>query len=174
MALYTAEEYVNLLNRTFLPRFPRDNRPRCVTDVTDKGEEILEYILPHPSEGRFSATLQATLVKGYVKSCTLHFGVVQVAASLDPDEAPLALEEILSDRIVAIVRYKNAAAYEDHRKASASPSEWLYQMPDDEESLSSMQERLARPITFVERISGKYVGIFELYRWSGSTLTERL
>ena len=173
MALYTREEYENLLNRTYVPRCPRDNRPRSITDVTDKGEEILEYILPHPTEGRLSATLQATIFKGYVKSCALHFGVVRVAAGLDPDEALSALEEVLSDRIVAIVRYKSMAAYEDHRKASSSPSEWLYQMPDDEERLASMKEKLQKPATLGERLSGKRVGIFEEYRWSGSTLIKR-
>lgn len=173
MPNYTTEEYAALLTRTFTPRCPRDNRPRCVTDVTDKGAEVLEFILPHPEEGRFSVSVRATVAKGYVTDCALYFGQAEVASALDPEEVPAAIEEILSDRIIAIVRYKNRDAYESHRKSSNAPSEWLYQLPDDEEILEAMQARLSRPATLPERLSGKYIGVFETYRWSGSTLTER-
>lgn len=173
MTQYTLEEYAALLTRTYVPRFPRDNRPRAVSDTTDKGEEILEFILPHPENPRFSVSLTAYARKGFVSSCALRFGQAEVASRLDPDEAISAMDEVISDNIVAIVRYKNRDAYDDCRKVSNAPMEWLYQMPDDEGELTAMLEKLKKPAGFLEKVSGKYVGVFEVYRWSGSEVIER-
>ncbi|MBQ4111792.1 MAG: hypothetical protein IJD38_03235 [Clostridia bacterium] len=57
MPQFTLPEYAALLTRVFTPRFPRDDRPRTVSDTNDKGEETLEFILPHPEDGRFSVSL---------------------------------------------------------------------------------------------------------------------
>ena len=173
MPHYTMEEYAALLTRTYVPRFPRDSRPRLVSDTTDKGEEVLDLILPHPANGRFSISLTAHSQRGMAAFCGLRFGQAEIASRLAPEEAMAAIEEILADRIVAIVRYKNRSAYDDCRKVSAAPSEWLYQMPDDEGELTAMLDRLKKPATFMEKISGKYTGVFEVYRWSGSELLER-
>lgn len=173
MPQFTLPEYAALLTRTFTPRFPRDNRPRAVSDTTDKGEETLEFILPHPEDGRFSVSLTVSERKGFAGTCTLRFGQAEVASALDPEVAVAAIEEVISDRIVAIVRYKNRDAYDDCRKVSASPSEWLYQMPDDEAELTAMLEKLKKPAAFFEKVSGKYIGVFEVYRWSGSEVIER-
>ena len=173
MPHYTMEEYAALLTRTFTPRFPRDNRPRLVSDTTDKGEEILDLVLPHPENGRFSVSLTVHSQRGAVSFCALRFGQAEVASRLDPEEAPKAIEEILADRIVAIVRYKNRDAYDDCRKASTAPMEWLYQMPDDEAELTAMLDKLKKPAGFMEKLSGKYVGVFEVYRWSESEVIER-
>ena len=170
---YTAEELTSLLLRVFTPRFPRDCRPRAVTDVTDKGEEILEFILPHPENGRFSVSLTAHTQRGAVAFCELRFGQAEVASRLDPTDAVAAMEEILADNIVAVVRYKNRDAYDDCRKVSNAPTEWLYQMPDDEAELAAMLDKLKKPAAFFEKVSGKYIGVFEVYRWSGSEVMER-
>ena len=173
MPHYTPEEYASLLTRTFTPRFPRENRPRAVTDTTDKGETVLEFILPHPEDGRFSVSLSACERKGVVGVCSLRFGQAEVASALDPEEAIAAMEEIVADNIVAVVRYKNRDAYDDCRKASTPPTEWLYQMPDDGDALNAMLDKLKKPAGFMEKISGKYIGVFEVYRWSGSEVIER-
>ena len=172
MPSYTPEEYAALLTRTYTPRFPRDNRPRSVTDTTDKGEEILEFLLPHPGDGRFSVSLTAHTQRGSVAFCALRFGQAEIASRLDPEEAMAAMEEILSDHIVAIVRYRDRNAYDDCRK-TPTQSEWLYQLPDDEAELTAMLDKLEKPPGFIEKLSGKYVGVFELYRWSESRLLER-
>ena len=173
MPQFTLPEYAALLTRTFTPRFPRDNRPRAVSDTTDKGEETLEFILPHPEDGRFSVSLTVSGRKGFAGTCTLRFGQAEVASALDPEVAVAAIEEVISDRIVAIVRYKNRDAYDDCRKVSTAPMEWLYQMPDDEGALTAMLEKLKKPAAFFEKVSGKYIGVFEVYRWSGSEVIER-
>jgi hypothetical protein len=172
MPQYTIEEYAAFLTRTYITRFPRDNRPRTVTDVTDKGDEVLEFILPNPEDGRFSVSLQARTYRGSVSDCSLYFGQAEVTGRLDPEEAVAAMDEILADRIVAVVRYKNRDAFDNRRKA-IPPSEWLYQIPDGEEELSRMLEKLKKPATFFEKISGKYTGVFEVYRWSGCEVFER-
>lgn len=173
MAQYTISEYAAFLTKTYAPRFPRDNHPRTVTDVTDQGAEVLEFILPHPEEGRFSVSLQAFPYRDAVNTCSLRFGQAEISGRLDPEEALAAIEEVIGDRIVAIVRYKNREAYENHRIAANGPAEWLYQLPDDGEELSRMLERLKKPATFLEKVSGKYVGVFEVYRWSGIEVLER-
>lgn len=170
---YTLEEYASLLNRTFTPLFPRDNRPRTVTDTNGKGEEVLEFILPHPDDGRFSVSLQVNSFHTHVSTCSLRFGQAEVASKLEPEEAISAINEVIEDRIVAIVRYKNREAYENHRKASSYPIEWLFQLPDHEDALAAMTEKLKKPASFVEKVSGKYTGVFEVYRWSGSEILVR-
>ena len=173
MAQYTPSEYAAYLTRIYTPRFPRENRPRAITDVTERGEAVLEFILPHPEDGRFSASLQAFPYRETVAYCSLRFGQVEVARRLDPEKAVAAVEEVISDRIVAIVRYKNRAAYENHRIAASGPAEWLYQLPDDGEELERMTEKLKKPATFFEKVSGAYTGVFEIYRWSGREVLER-
>lgn len=173
MPQYTPEEYAAPLTRTYTPRFPRDSRPRVVSDTTDKGEAVLEFLLPHPEDGRFSVSLTASTRKGYVSTCALRFGQAEIASLLKPEEAISAIEEILSDRIVAIVRYKNRDAYDNRRKASTPPFEWVYQLPDDERELTVLLEKLHKPVSFLAKVSGKHVGVFEMYRWSGSDVWER-
>ena len=173
MPQFTLPEYAALLTRTYAPRFPRDNRPRVVSDTTDKGEEIIDLTLPNPANGRFSVSLTAHTQRSGVAFCDLRFGQAEIASRLDPEEALAAIEEILADNIVAIVRYKNRDAYDNHRKISTAPMEWLYQMPDDEAELTAMLDKLKKPAAFFEKVSGKYVGVFEVYRWSGSEVIER-
>ena len=173
MPQFTLPEYAALLSRTYTPRFPRDNRPRVVSDTTDKGAEILDLTLPHPEDGRFSVSLTAHTLRGAVSFCDLRFGQAEVASRLDPEEALAAIEEILADNIVAIVRYKNRDAYDNHRKISSAPMEWLYQLPDDEAALTAMLEKLQKPASLPEKISGKHTGVFEVYRWSGSEIIDR-
>ena len=173
MAQYTLAEYAAHLTRTYTPRFPRENRPRTVTDVTERGEEVLEFILPHPEEGRFSISLQAFSHHDTVGTCSLRFGQAEVSGRLDPEEALAAIEEVIGDRIVAIMRYKNREAYESHRIVANGPAEWLYQLPDDEEELARMLEKLKKPAGLPEKLSGRMTGVFEVYRWSGSEVFER-
>ena len=75
MPHYTPEEYAALLTRTYTPRFPRDNRPRVVSDTTDKGAEILDLILPHPEDGRFSVSLTAHTLRGAVAFIPMCFAL---------------------------------------------------------------------------------------------------
>ena len=173
MPTYTLDEYAALLTRTFTPRFPRDCRPRAVSDLTDKGIPVLEFLLPPPEAPQRSITLSACERRGIVESCSLRFGEAEIAGAMDPTDAMAAIEEILADRIVAIVRYKNADAYDNHRKVSTAPMEWLYQIPDDEAELTAMLDKLKKPAAFFEKVSGKYIGVFEVYRWSGSEVIER-
>lgn len=170
---YTVEELASALTRTFAPRCPRDNRPRVVNDTTDKGVPVMEFILPHPTEPRFSVSLQADERKGAVEVCTLWFGQAEVTGALPAADAEAAIEEIISDRIVAVIRYKNREAYENHRKSR----EWLFQITDDADSdeaeLNRFLARLSSPATFADRLGGTYVGVFEVIRWSGCTVLER-
>ena len=174
MPTYTLDEYAALLTRTFAPRFPRDCRPRAASDVTDKGIPVMEFLLPHPEASQRSITLSACERRGMVESCSLRFGEAEIAGAMDPTDAVAAVEEILADRIVAIVRYKNMNAYDNHRKISTAPMEWLYQLPDDEAALSAMLEKLKKPAGLLEKLSGKLTGVFEVYRWSGSEVIERV
>ena len=172
MPHYTPEEYASLLLRAFTPRLPRDCRPTAVSDTTDKGEEVLELLLPNPADRRFSVSLTAHTLRGTVTFCELRFGQAEVASRLDPEEAVAAMETILSDSIVAIVRYKNRDAYDDCRKA-APPSEWLYQLPDDAAELEAMLKRLQKPAGLLHKLIGTYTGVFEVYRWSGNEILSR-
>ena len=170
---YTAEELTARLLRALAPRLPRECRPRIISDVNDKGLPVTELVLPHPEIPHRSITLSACERRGLVDVCSLRFGEAEITGALDPADAVAAMEEILSDNIVVIVRYKNRDAYDNHRKIASSPSEWLYQLPDDEEELTAMLDRLQKPATLVERLGGKYVGVFEVYRWSHSEVLTR-
>ena len=170
---YTSEELSALLLRTFTPRMPRDSRPRIASDVTDKGIPVMEFLLPHPEASQRSITLSACERRGFVECCSLWFGEAEIADAMDPTDAIAAIEEILADHLVAIVRYKNADAYDNHRKISTAPMEWLYQLPDDAGELTAMLAKLKKPATLMEKLGGKHVGVFEVYRWSGSEVLER-
>jgi len=172
MQPFTLEEFSSHLTRS-LSR----HRPRTVTDVTPKGRRVLEFILPHPTEPRFSVSLQAEEIQGYVEKCTLWFGQAEITGALPPEDAVSAIEEIAADRVVAIVRYKNRSAYDDHRKVTSAPCQWIYQFTgdgdDDTAAFERMVERLRSPASAWERFRGQYVGVFEIIRWSGSEVLER-
>jgi hypothetical protein len=170
---YTSEELSALLLRTFTPRMPRECRPRIVNDVNDKGVPLMEFLLPHPDVPHRSIILSAWERRGFVETCSLRFGEAEIAGALAPIDAIAAIEEILADHIVAIVRYKNGDAFDNHRKISVSPAEWLYQLPDDEGELTAMLDKLKQPATLMEKLGGKYVGVFEMYRWSESSVYKR-
>ena len=173
MPHFTPDDYAALLTRTFTPRVPRACRPRVIRDVTEKAIPVMEFLLPCPDASQRSITLSACEKRGMVESCSLWFGEAEIAGALDPTDAIAAVEEILSDNIVAIVRYKNRDAYDNHRKISTAPMEWLYQLPDDEATLAAMLEKLRKPATLMEKLSGRYTGVFEVYRWSGSEIIDR-
>ena len=172
MSRFTPDEYAALLTRTFTPLVPRDCRPRVVRDVTEKGIPVMEFLLPCPDAPQRSVTLSAHERRGVVETCSLRFGEAEISGAITPTDAISAIEEILSDHIVAILRYKNRDARDSHRRASP-PSEWLYQLPDDEAALTVMLEKLKRPASLVEKLSGKHTGVFEVYRWSGSEIIDR-
>ena len=172
MPHFTSDEYAALLTRTFTPLVPRDCRPRVVRDVTEKGIPVMEFLIPCPDTPQRSVTLTVCERRGVVDTCSLRFGQAEIAGALDSTDAISAMEEILSDHIIAILRYKNRDAYDSHRKA-APPSEWLYQLPDDEATLAAMLEKLKKPASIMEKLSGKHTGVFEVYRWSESEIIDR-
>ena len=169
MAVYTLDEYATLLARTFAPY-----RPRVIKDVTDKGVEVMEFILPHPQNPRFSVSLQASETRGFVETCALWFGQAEISGRMDVDMVVSAIEEIVSDRVVAVLRYKNQDAFDNHRP---SGKQWLYQLSDDEDDdtprLEAMKQRLQSPPTFGEKISGQLLGVFEIFSWSEDMVIPR-
>lgn len=169
MPQYTLEEFASLLTRTFA-----SYRPRVIYDTTDKGEDVMEFLIENPYEPRFSVSLQARGKRRYTDVCTLWFGQAEISGHLDPDLAPSAIDTILNDELVAILRYKNEAAYEDHR---LSGHQWLYQLTDDEdddgEALEKMKQKLLTPPSLVDKLGGKTVGVFEIFSWSESQVVKR-
>lgn len=170
MQNYTAEEFAALLTRTFA-RY----QPRVVYDVDDKGQRLLEFILPNPDFPRFSVSLQTTEIRKQVDRCTLWMGQAQITSTMDPELAIPAIEEIISDRVVAILRYKNEDAYDNHHPADKA--QWLYQLTEDEDddskTLERMKQKLITPPSFGEKLSGKMTGVFEIIRWSGNEIIRR-
>ncbi len=173
MSNFTAEGFAAHLIRTFTPRLPRGYAPRATPDTDDKGREILLVTMPNPHDPRHSVALTATCRGEAVTTCALWFGAVEVTGALDPADAVAAVEEILAGNLVAIVRYKNRDAYDACRKASAIPSQWLYQMPDDTDELSRMTARLSAKPGLVDRLTGHLVGVFEMYDWERTEIMER-
>lgn len=169
MPQYTLEEFASLLTRTFA-----SYHPRVIYDTTDKGEQIMEFLLPHPTEPRFSVSLQVHAFRKQAESCTLWFGQAEISGRLDPEMAPSAIDTILNDELVAILRYKNDDAYDNHRP---SGNQWLYQLTDDEdddgEALERMKQKLTSPPSLMDKLSGKSVGVFEIYSWDRSELVKR-
>lgn len=169
MPIYTLDEYATLLTRAFAP-----HRPRIIKDVNDKGITVMEFIVPHPTEPRFSVSVQVQEAKGYVDKCSLWFGQAEISGHMNADQIAGAIEEIVSNRIVAILRYKNQDAYDNHRP---SGKQWLYQLTDDQdddsESLLIMKDKLQSKPTLAEKLSGKLLGVFEIFSWENRETVNR-
>ncbi len=177
MTNFTLDSFATHLTRTFAPYSASGNPPRVVTDTDEKGRTVLQFTLSNPHDARHSVSLEAGAYKGSVSYCTLWFGQVEITGAMKPEDAVPAIEEILAGNIVAIARYKTRDAYDDRRKASGKPgagrAEWLYQLPDDAEALSSMKERLAAPAGLWNKIAGTMTGVFEVYDWETTAVFER-
>ena len=169
MPIYTLDEYASLLTRAFAPY-----HPRVIKDVNDKGVSVMEFILPNPTEPRFSVSVQVQEAKGYVDKCSLWFGQAEISGHMNADQIAGAIEEIVSNRIVAILRYKNQDAYDNHRP---SGKQWLYQLTDDQdddsESLLIMKDKLQSKPTLAEKLSGKLLGVFEIFSWENRETVNR-
>jgi len=169
MSYYSLDEFSTLLTRTFAL-----HRPRIIKDVDDKGKAIVEFILPNPTEPRFSISLQINETRGFVETCSLWFGQAEISGYIQADMVAGAIQEIIEDHVVAILRYKNQDAYDDHRP---SGKQWLYQLTDDEDDesamLEAMRQRLLSSPTLMEKISGKYIGVFEIFSWTQSEVISR-
>lgn len=169
MSTYTLDEYATLLTRAFAPY-----RPHIIRDMTDKGVAVMEFILPHPTESRFSVSVQAQEARGYVDKCSLWFGQAEISGHMDADHIAGAIEEIVNNRIVAILRYKNQNAYDNHHP---SGKQWLYQLTDDEDddsaSLLAMKDLLQSKPTIAEKLSGKLLGVFDIFSWESCETINR-
>ena len=169
MPQYTPDEFTSLLTRTFAAY-----QPRTVRDTDPKGVPVIEWMLPNPHDPRFSVSLQLRSGRAYVDTCSLWFGQIELSGHMSTDAVVSAIEEIISDRVVAILRYRNRDAYENHRP---STKKWLYQLTDDEDDesaeLEDMKARLRSAPTLTERISGKLLGTFEVFSWSESEVISR-
>ncbi|MBQ9780813.1 MAG: hypothetical protein IJW00_07690 [Clostridia bacterium] len=169
MPQYTLEEYASFLTKTFSAY-----RPRVIYDTTDKGEAVMEFLIPNPAEPRFSVSLQAGGKHKWLDACTLWFGQAEISGHMDPDMVPSAINTILNNELVAILRYKNRDDYDDHRPAG---NQWLYQFTDDEdddrEALEKMKAKISSPPSLIDKLSGKLVGVFEIFSWSRSEVIER-
>ncbi len=177
MSHFTLDSFATHLSRTFAPRCAPGDAPRAVTDTDEKGRTVLDFTLPNPHDARHSISLMANSTRGTVTMCSIWFGQVELAAAMQPEDVIPAIEEVLAGRIVAIARYKTRDAYDDRRKGSGKPgagqAEWLYQLPDDAEALSAMQQRLRTPASLWNRIAGTMTGVFELYSWEDTEIFER-
>ncbi len=165
MAATILEQYATALTRTFTGRTTPDTRPRTVFDVTEKGEEVLEFVLPHPEEPRHAVSLTVTVERGQEVTADLRFGQAEVATGLSADEAIAAIGEVLDGNIVALTHYKNRDAFDDRRLVTSGQAQWLFQMPDDADELACMTARLGSRANFVDKLTGKFVGVFEMYAW---------
>lgn len=170
MPQYTLEEFASILTKTFA-----SYRPRVIYDTTDKGENVMEFLIENPHESRFSLSLQAFSKRKYIDTCALWFGQAEITGRLDPDMAVSALDTIVNDELVAILRYKNEDAYDNHRPVEKAV--WLYQLTDDEDddgaALEKMKQKLASPPSLIDKLSGKLVGVFEIFSWSESEVVRR-
>ncbi len=170
MPQYTLDEFASSLTKAFA-----SFRPRVIYDTTDKGEDVMEFLIPNPTEPRFSVSLQAKGKHKQVETCTLWFGQAEIKGQLAPDMVPSAIDTIVNDELVAILRYKNEDAYDNHRPADKSV--WLYQLTDDEDddsaALEKMKQKLSSPPSLMEKLSGKTVGVFEIYSWDESEVIKR-
>ncbi len=173
MAATVLEQYATTLTRTFISRTTPETRPRTVFDVTEKGEEELEFVIPHPEEPRHAVSLTVTVGRGQALMADLRFGQAVVANGLGADEAIAAIGEVLDGHIVAITRYKNRNAFDDRRLASSGQAQWLFQMPDDASALTAMTAKLRRSASFMEKLSGALIGVFEVYAWDTREILER-
>ncbi len=170
MPQYTLEEFASILTKTFA-----SYRPRVIYDTTDKGENVMEFLIENPYEPHFSLSLQAHGKRKYVDTCTLWFGQAEITGQLDPDMAISAVDTIVNDEVVAILRYKNENAYDNHRPVDKAV--WLYQITDDEDddsaALEKMKLKLASPPSFMDKLNGKLIGVFEIFSWSDSEIIRR-
>lgn len=144
-------------------------------DVSDKGEPVTLFVIPHPTEARYGVAVEAKETKAGIR-CALWFGSVLIAPVIPDDQILAAVEEILSDRIVAVVKYKHRDAYDDRH-----PSGWqkVFQLTRDHDSdegaFRALMTRLTAPPTFADRLpGGPGIGVFEIARWSSVSVVDRI
>ncbi len=173
MSNFTLEGFAAHLIRSFSSRTAPGNAPRAVTDTSDKGKEVLDFYLPNPHDPRRSISLTVAGYRGSVTTCALWFGPIEVAAALEPEDVVPAIEEIIAGHIVAIARYKTAAAYDDRRLTASGGIPALYQLPDDAERLAAIKRRLASPAGLWDKLTASATGVFEVYTWENVEVFER-
>lgn len=101
---------------------------------------------------------------------SLWFGAVEITGYLSAEEALDTIQAVLNGHITAVQRFRNRDAQVNHHPSGFCKVFLTAPDGDDDEALAALRERLARPVTFWERLTGTYVGIFEFANWQ-QTLT---
>ena len=170
MPYASAEEFISTLTRTFAAY-----RPRTVRDVTEKGQPVLQMVIPNETYPRYSLSIDVTEY-GRDMSVSLWFGQTEITSRLPQDDAASAITEFLEDRMVTVARYKNRDAYDDRRPMEKAR---VYQLPvekedgEGESELDRLLARLAKPATWIDRLLARDTGVFEIARWSDVQIVER-
>jgi hypothetical protein len=168
MPYASAEEFISTLTRTFA-----SYRPRTVRDVSEKGQRVLQMVIPNETCPRYSLSIDVTEY-GRDISVSLWFGQTEITNRLPQDDAAAAITEFLEDRMVTVARYKNRDAYDDCRPMERAR---VCQLSDDEEEgeseLARLLARLETPATWLDRLLAHDTGVFEIARWSEVRIVER-
>lgn len=150
-----------------LTRALRTYAPRVTSDTSPQGEDIRILTIPNPNESRWGLQFICPAepdAKGEIYG-SLWFGAVEITGHLSSDEAEGTLRAVLDGELTAVLRYKNEDAWTNHR-----PAAWqrvYVTAPGDEDiaRLAALKERLSRPVTPIERIRGREIGLYEFATW---------
>ena len=170
MPYASAEEFVSALTRTFA-----SYRPRTARDVTEKGQPVLQMVIPNEAHPRYSLSVEVTEY-GRDRTVSLWFGQTEVTSRLPEDDAVAAITEFLEDRMVTVARYKSRDAYDDRRPMEKAR---IYQIPVEDgegqkpNELDRLRAKLETPATWLDRLLGRDTGVFEIARWSDVRVLER-
>lgn len=151
--------------------------PDFLTDVNDKGEDVLLVTIHNPTHPYWGISYEAGIDKSGCITGSLWFGQCLVTPGLDGEQAEAAIRSITSGEIIAAVRYKSRNDMDERH-----PSGWhkVFQVipgsdgvDDDTAAFESFMKKLNTPPTLWDRIDRKTVGVFEIARFGSVTVIER-
>lgn len=159
-----------------LVRSLRDYAPVVATDTSPEGTEIRILTIPNPTEPRWGLqTIWPAEPDGRGELYgSLWFGAVEITGHLSAEDAESTIRAVLDGEITAVLRYKDPEALSDHHPAG--PGRVFLTLPGEEDAvrLTALRERMSRPVTLMERIRGRDIGVFEFADWQTSEIIRHL
>ena len=156
----------------------RTHHPTVTRDHTDRGAELLQFLIPNPQFPAYGVSYEAEQDRGGDITGQLWFGQCELSGNLPAVDAIPALSSVLSGEIVTVIRFKNQTTFEDRHP---SGQQWVFQiLPDGEDgddsdgaAFTALLARLNSPISLRDRVSGVHIGIFEIARWDEVNIIRR-
>ena len=157
----TIEDTISCLRRAY-PEISK----KVTYDVDKKGNDFCELVLPNEKNPTMPVTITVNLNGCFVSAGRIHN--LSGNKEMSVENAISAINDILTDQIVFVYKYKNKEDYFDRRACDFNFFVLTGREDDTRDEFNSLVSAIKAPVkSKLEKIFSKNIGIFEISSFNG-------